>query len=320
MSVSRFLFAASIAAFLLSSSAYAVTPTVLGGAPAAEEPAPKGPVVEEAAKDIAADVPAGAESEIAATPGEGSEPESAHGESESGHDAASGHGSQIIAELPWSFDGIFGTYDRGALQRGFQVYKEVCAACHSMNRLAYRNLSDLGYNDAQVKTIAADALITDGPNDEGEMFERPGRPSDRFKSPYANVQQAKYANNGAYPPDLSLIAKARHGGADYIHAILTGYEDPPANKEIMPGQYWNTAMNGNVLAMPPPLNAGQVTYADGSPESVDQYARDVAHFLTWAAEPHMEERKRTGVKVFLFLLVFTGLMYAVKRKLWSDIH
>ncbi|MGZ9109280.1 MAG: cytochrome c1 [Micavibrio sp.] len=225
-----------------------------------------------------------------------------------------------MAKQKWSFNGIFGTYDRAALQRGFQVYKEVCAACHSMSRLAYRNLEDLGYSEAEIKAIAADATITDGPNDEGEMFDRPGRPSDAFKAPYPNVQAAKSVNNGAYPPDLSLISKSRHGGADYIYAILTGYEEPPANRELMPGQSWNKAMAGNIIAMPAPLSAGQVAYGDGADQSVDQYASDVAQFLTWASEPKMEVRKRTGVKVFLFLLVFTAVMYAVKRKIWADLH
>ncbi len=318
MSVSRFLFAASITAFLFSAPVYAATPTVLGGAPQAgkgdaEKSAPV--EMEETVQDAAADVPE------AAIPAPEGDVETVHGEDVApAHEDTSGHGHVVIPKLHWSFDGVFGTYDRAALQRGFQVYREVCSACHAMNRLAYRNLAALGYSEAEIKAIAADAMIMDGPNDEGEMFERPGRPSDRFKSPYANVQQAKYANNGAYPLDLSLVAKARHGGADYIHALLTGYADAPANKDIMPGQYWNTVMSGNVLSMPPPLNAGQVTYSDGAPESVDQYARDVAHFLTWAAEPHMEERKRTGVKVFLFLLVFTGVMYAVKRKIWSAVH
>ncbi len=193
-------------------------------------------------------------------------------------------------------------------------------ACHSMSRLSYRNLSALGYTEGEIKAIAADVMVTDGPNDDGEMYERQGRPSDPFKSPYPNVQAAKAVNNGAYPPDLSLIAKARAGGADYIYAILTGYEEAPVNKELLPGQHWNKAMAGNIIAMPAPLTAGQVAYGDGTDQSVDQYARDVAHFLTWAAEPHMESRKRTGLKAFLFLLVFTGVMYAVKRKIWSSVH
>lgn len=317
----RFLIAAAMAALLVGvGGPVGAQATILGGAPAEDSAVEDVADEAVAAVDAAQDAADGAEAGHAgADSSDGAAGDDSHGE-DAGHDHASGHGHAVIAKQHWPSDGIFGTYDRASLQRGFQVYKEVCAACHSMNRLAYRNLSALGYSEEEVKAIAAEATITDGPNDEGEMFERPGRPSDAFKAPYANIQQAKYANNGAYPADLSLIAKARHGGADYIYALLTGYEEPPANVELLPGQYWNKVMYGNVLAMPAPLNAGQVSYGDGSPESVDQYARDVAHFLAWAAEPHMESRKRTGVKVFLFLLVFTGVMYAVKRKIWSKIH
>jgi ubiquinol-cytochrome c reductase cytochrome c1 subunit len=223
-------------------------------------------------------------------------------------------------DINWSFDGPFGTYDRAALQRGFKVYKEVCSACHAMKRVAYRNLSALGYSDAQIKTIAAEYMVMDGPNEEGEMFERAARPSDRFKSPYPNENAAKFANNGAYPPDLSLITKARHGGADYIYGLLIGYEPPPSDKVLLAGQHWNKYMPGHVIAMAAPLTDGQIAYEDGSPQTVDQYARDVAHFLTWAAEPEMEQRKRMGVKVILFLIVFAGIMYAVKRKIWAKVH
>lgn len=223
-------------------------------------------------------------------------------------------------DIKWSFDGPFGTYDKAALQRGFKIYKEVCSACHAMKRLSYRNLSALGYSEDQIKTIAAEYMITAGPNEEGEMFERPGLPSDRFKSPYANDNAAKYANNGALPPDLSLITKARHGGADYVYGILTGYEAPPEGKEMMTGQHWNKYMLGNVIAMAAPLTDGQITYEDGSLQTVDQYAKDVAHFLTFAAEPEMEQRKRMGVKVILFVIIFAGFMYAVKRKIWSKVH
>jgi ubiquinol-cytochrome c reductase cytochrome c1 subunit len=239
---------------------------------------------------------------------------------EKSHDDAGTAHHYVAPKQNWSFNGIFGTYDRASMQRGFQVYKEVCAACHSMSRLSYRNLADLGYTEGEIKAIAADVMVTDGPNDDGEMYERPGRPSDHFKSPYPNPQAAKSVNNGAYPADLSLLAKARQGGPDYIYAILTGYEEAPANKELLPGQHWNKAMAGNIIAMPAPLMAGQVAYGDGTDQTVDQYARDVAHFMMWAAEPKMESRKRTGVKVFLFLLVFTGVMYAVKRKIWSNVH
>lgn len=225
-----------------------------------------------------------------------------------------------LPNLHWSFEGVFGTYDRAALQRGFQVYSQVCAACHSMDLLSYRNLTMLGYSQEEVKAIASQYLFIDGPDEEGEMIERAGEPSDRFRAPFANRQAAMYANAGAYPPDMSLLVKARHGGADYIHAILTGYEDPPPEKELLPGQYWNKYMPGHVIAMAPPLSAGMVAYEDGTPETVSQYSRDVAHFLTWASEPHMEARKRTGITAFLFLLVFTGIMYAVKRKIWSDAH
>lgn len=230
--------------------------------------------------------------------------------------AEAGH----IPNLEWSFEGPFGTYDRASMQRGLKVYREVCAACHSMNRLFYRDLTALGYSEAQVKTIAAEATVTDGPNDEGDMFERPGRPSDHFVSPYANTAQAKYANNGAYPPDMSLLAKARKGGADYIYGILTGYHEAPEGTTLLQGQHWNTTMPGHIIAMAPPLQDGQVAYDDSAPQTVDQYAKDVAMFLTWASEPHMEVRKRTGITAFLFLLVFTGVMYSVKKKVWSKIH
>lgn len=220
----------------------------------------------------------------------------------------------------WSFEGPFGTYDRAALQRGLQVYRSVCAACHSMDRLHYRNLEALGYNENQVKNIAAEYTVMDGPNDEGEMYERPAVPADPFVSPYPNEEAAKYANNGAYPPDMSLIVKARGGGADYIYALLTGYEEPPEGKELMPGQYWNKYMPGNVIAMAPPLSDGMIAYEDGSPETVSQYSKDVTHFLAWASEPHMEDRKQTGIKVIFFLIIFAGLMYAVKKRVWKDVH
>lgn len=225
-----------------------------------------------------------------------------------------------LPELHWHFDGMTGTYDKAALQRGFQVYREVCAACHSMDYLYYRNLSDLGYSEAEVKAIAASYLVTDGPNGEGEMYDRSGLPSDRFVAPYPNREAAMSVNNGAYPPDLSLIVKARYGGADYIYALLTGFEDPPHDQELLPGQYWNRYMAGHVISMAPPLFDGQVSYSDGAPESVSQYSRDVAEFLAWASEPTMEARKYTGLKTLFFLLVFAGVLYAVKRKVWADLH
>jgi ubiquinol-cytochrome c reductase cytochrome c1 subunit len=223
--------------------------------------------------------------------------------------------------VDWSFNGPFGAYDKAALQRGFQVYKQVCAACHSMDRVYYRNLTALGYSEDQAKSAAAEYTVMDGPNDEGEMFERPARPSDPFKAPYENEQAAKYANNGALPPDLSLITKARMGGADYIYGILTGYEDAPEGVDLLAGQYYNKYMAGHVIAMAPPLSDGVVAYESTDvAQTVDQYAKDVAHFLTWAAEPEMEVRKQTGLKALIFLGVFAALLYAVKRKLWAKLH
>ncbi len=223
-------------------------------------------------------------------------------------------------DMKWSFDGPFGTYDKGALQRGYKIYREVCASCHGMKRIAYRNLSALGYTEDEIKSIAANYTVMDGPNDEGEMVERAAKPSDYFKSPFANDAAAKYANNGALPPDLSLITKARHGGADYVYGILTGYESAPHGKVLANGQHWNKYMPGHVIAMAAPLSDGQISYEDGTPQTVDQYARDVSEFLTWAAEPEMEERKRMGIKVLLFLAVLAGIMYGVKRKVWSKLH
>ena len=227
------------------------------------------------------------------------------------------------SEVPtheWSFDGIFGTFDRAALQRGYQVFAESCAACHSLRLLAYRNLTEIGFSEDQVKKIAAEAEVRDGPNDEGEMFDRKGRPSDRFVAPFPNSQAARVANNGALPPDLSLIVKARTGGASYLYGILTGYRDPPKDVKLADGMAYNAVFPNNAIAMPAPLSEDSVEYADKTKASVDQMASDVTTFLTWAASPELERRKNLGIKVMLFLLVLTGLLYAVKRKVWSDIH
>ncbi len=235
--------------------------------------------------------------------------------------AAFASGDSTPPRLSWSFSGVTGTYDKAALQRGYKIYREVCSACHSMKYVYYRNLKALGYDEGQIKYIAAQYSYMDGPDDEGEMFERPGLPSDPFKSPFENSKQAAAANNNAVPPDFSLIAKARAGGPDYIYGILTGFEEhAPHGHKLLDGQYWNKYMNGHVISMAPPLSDGAVTYEDGTPEILGQYARDVAQFLMWAADPYMEERKRTGIKVILFLLVFTGVMYALKRIVWSDAH
>jgi ubiquinol-cytochrome c reductase cytochrome c1 subunit len=220
----------------------------------------------------------------------------------------------------WSFQGPLGTYDRAALQRGFQVYKEVCAACHSMNQLYYRNLESLGFSDAEIKAIAAEYTVIDGPNDQGEMFERPARPSDHFKAPFPNDKAAAFANNGATPPDLSLIIKARHGGADYTYGLLTAYKEPPPTMQMPAGMNYNEMFPGHMIAMPPPLSEGSVTYADGTPATVPQMARDVTTFLSWAAEPEMESRKRIGLKVLAYLLLMAGVLYAYKRKVWAAVH
>lgn len=243
-------------------------------------------------------------------------------------------------EVDWSFAGPFGTFDKAQLQRGLKVYVEVCSACHSMNMVAFRTLEDLGYNEAQVKTFAANYQVEDGPNDDGEMFTRTAIPSDYFPSPFPNTQAAAAANNGAAPPDFSLIAKARYvergfpqfifdiftayneAGPNYIYSLLTGYEDEvPEGVTIPEGGHYNPYfIAGPSLAMAPPISDGQVTYDDGSPETVDQYAKDVAAFLMWAAEPHMEERKRTGFMVMIFLLVFSGLIYLTKKSIFSRIE
>lgn len=226
----------------------------------------------------------------------------------------------VLPTQSWSFDGLFGGFDRAALQRGLQVYKEVCSGCHALKYIAYRNLADLGYNVEEIKALAAEATVVDGPDDEGEMFERPGRASDYFPSPFANAKAAAASNGGAVPPDLSLMAKARKGGPDYIHALLTGYVDPPAGKEVLEGLNYNAYFPGHQIAMASPLSEDAVEYADGTPATVEQMAHDVSSFLMWTAEPMLEVRKQTGFKVIMFLLVLTVLLYAVKRKVWSDLH
>lgn len=233
---------------------------------------------------------------------------------------AQGEATPPLPHQSWSFDGPFGTYDRAALQRGFQVYTEVCSNCHSLNLLAYRDLAALGYNDDQIKTIAAQKEVTDGPNDAGEMFQRPARPSDHFVPPFPNDQANRAAHNGALPPDQSLIIKARPGGADYVYAILTGYRDPPAGEKLPDNQYYNLFFPGNHIAMPPPLSDDIVTYGDGTKATVQQEAHDIVTFLTWASEPNMEDRKRTGAKVMIFLVVMTGVLYLAKRKIWAEVH
>jgi len=227
-----------------------------------------------------------------------------------------------IPKQDWSFKGITGKFDRSALQRGYQVYTEVCSSCHSMNLLSYRNLGEKGgpeFSLEQVKAIAANFEVTDGPNSEGEMFTRPGRPSDKFVSPYPNIQAAIAANGGAYPPDMSVLVKARKGGADYIYAVLMGYEDPPVGFELEDGVYYNKYMDGNKIKMSNPLSEDLVTYADGTKASIAKMSEDVTTFLTWAAEPHLETRHRIGMKVIFYLVIFTVLIYFSMRRLWSRI-
>jgi cytochrome c1 len=260
--------------------------------------------------------------------------------------AATRTASAQEAEAPprqhWSFHGPFGLYDTAQLQRGFKIYREVCSSCHSLKLLAFRNLADPGgpsFTEAQALAIAATFQVTAGPNDQGEMFQRPGKLADRFPPPFLNDQTARLANGGALPPDMSVLAKARgyeagfpwfiidaftqyqEDGPDYIAAILNGYEDPPpAGVSLPPGAQYNKYFPGHAIGMPKPLSDGQVEYTDGTPATVEQYGKDVAAFLMWAAEPKLDERKRLGFQVFVFLIVLTGLLYLTKKRVWHDVH
>jgi ubiquinol-cytochrome c reductase cytochrome c1 subunit len=220
----------------------------------------------------------------------------------------------------WPFYGIFGTYDVAALQRGFQVYKQVCSTCHNLDHLHYNELAAIGYDAAEIKAIAAQAQVTAGPNKEGKMYKRPGRPSDAFVGPFPNEEAASAAFGGVAPPDLSMIVKAREGGPDYVYAILTGFSKPPSGFAVPSGDYYDKYFPGHVIAMPPPLRPDAVKYADGTPATVPQMAHDVASFLTWASHPNLDERHQTGFKVILFLIVGAGVFYGVKRKVWSRLH
>lgn len=235
-------------------------------------------------------------------------------------------GSALASEgvhLPtqsWPHAGVFGTIDKAAAQRGFQVYKEICSACHSMRLVPIRTLAGIGFKDEELKALAATYEVQAGPNDNGEMFMRPGAPADRFPSPFPNDNAARASNNGALPPDLSLIAKARVGGEDYIYAFLTGFEDAPAEVNLNPGMNYNKYFPGHQVGMPNILMPDGVQYADGTKATVEQEAKDVATFLTFVAEPKLDERKQMGVKVILFLIVLAGLLYASKRQLWAKLH
>jgi len=228
-----------------------------------------------------------------------------------------------IASQSWSFDGPFGTYNPEQLQRGYGVYKRICSNCHSMRLLSYRNLGEGGgpeFSPEAVKALAEEIQVTDGPNDKGEMYQRPGRPSDHFRSPFPNDEAARAANAGALPPDLSVMAKARPGGPDYIYALLTGYKDAPQGFNLAQGMHYNVAFPGHQIAMPPPLADGLVTYADGTKETADNYARDVAAFLMWAAEPKLQERHMLGARVIVFLFALAVAMFLAKRVVWAGVH
>ena len=227
-----------------------------------------------------------------------------------------------LIKVNWSFKEITGKFDRASLQRGFQVYKEVCASCHSMQYLSYRNLGEPGgpeFTQEEVKAIAASVEIEDGPDSQGEMFTRPGKPSDKFKRPYPNVEASTVANGGAYPPDMSVLVKARPGGADYMYSVLMGYEEPPAGMKLDDGVYYNKYMVGQKIKMASPLSDGIVEYSDGTEATMDQMAKDVTTFLAWAAEPELEERHRVGFKVIIYLILLTILVYLSMKKIWSRI-
>jgi len=220
----------------------------------------------------------------------------------------------------WSFEGVFGTFDRASLQRGYQVYQEVCSGCHSVQHLSYRNLSEKGGPEFlldEAKAIAAQFEVTDGPNEDGEMFVRPGRLSDKFVSPFQNVKAAAAANGGAYPPDMSVLVKARKGGADYIYSLLLGYEEAPAGYELDDGVYYNKYMSGHKIMMAEPLSDGAIEYIDGTKTSKAQMAKDITTFLVWASDPHLEARHKMGFKVFFYLIILLTLVYLSKQKVWS---
>ena len=233
---------------------------------------------------------------------------------------AQGHEAPFLPPQGWSFDGLFGTFDRASMQRGFQVYKEVCSNCHSMKQMYYRNLTGIGLSEEQVKAVAAGIDVTSGTDDAGNPVQHPAAPSDRFRAPYADEKAARAANGGALPPDQSLIIKAREHGPDYVFWLMQGYRDAPAGVKVGDGQYYNEYFPGGQLAMSQPLHDGAVTYADGTPATVVQMSRDIVQFLTWTANQEMEQRKRMGVKVVLFLILMTGLAIATKKAIWKDVH
>jgi len=236
--------------------------------------------------------------------------------------AAAAGDDTVIVEQSWTFTGAFGKFDRAQLQRGFKVYQEVCASCHGMRFLHYRNLGESGgpeFSEAAVKVIAASAQVEDGPDDEGSMFERPGRPSDAFVSPFKNDQEARASNSGALPPDLSVIAKARPHGVNYLYSLLTGYTESPSNFDLAEGMFYNSAFSGHQIAMSNPLSPEVIDYTDGTPPTVENYAKDVSAFLMWAAEPKLEKRHQIGFNVIVYLIVLAGLLYVAKRRIWARV-
>ena len=237
--------------------------------------------------------------------------------------ANSAENSAELLKVNWSFKSFFGKFDRASLQRGYQVYNEVCASCHSVKYLSYRNLAEKGgpeFSEEEAKAIASNFEVTDGPDSTGEMFTRPARLSDKFVGPYPNEQAATAANGGAYPPDMSVLVKARKGGADYIYSVLMGYEDPPAGIILDDGVYYNKYMPGNKIKMSQPLMAGAVEYVDGTEASEEQMSKDVVAFLAWAAEPHLEARHKIGFRAIIYLFIITILVYFSMKKLWSRIE
>ena len=236
-------------------------------------------------------------------------------------DSEHSHGANTdYLKTDWSFKGIFGTFERDSLQRGYQVYQEVCSGCHSVQHLSYRNLSEKGgpeFSVDEAKAIAAGFEVEDGPNTDGEMFLRAGRLSDNFVDPYQNVQASIAANGGAYPPDMSVLTKARAGGADYIYSLLLGYEEPPQNVQLDDGVYYNKFMPGNKIKMSEPISDGIVEYSDGTEATKEQIAKDVTAFLVWAAEPHLEAQHRMGFKVIIYLIILIILVFLSKQKVWS---
>ena len=234
-----------------------------------------------------------------------------------------GEEKKNLLKVDWSFKGYLGKFDRASLQRGYQVYTEVCASCHSMGYLSYRNLSEKGgpeFSEEEAKAIAANFEVIDGPNDDGEMFTRPAKLSDKFVKPYQNDKEAMALNGGAYPPDMSVLVKARSGGADYVYSLLLGYEEAPSDVILDDGVYYNKHMYGKMIKMPNPLVDGLVEYNDGTVATEEQMARDVVTFLAWAAEPHLEARHKIGFKAILYLIILSLLAYLSMKRLWSRIE